>query len=434
VPVQLAESLDAYAARWLGAGMAPAAAVALVDSGGVRLDRVYGAAREGQLFEIGSIGKSFTAVVAVQLAAEGLLDLHAPVDELLPWFSLHSSNAPITLHHLLTHTAGLIRGSELATASNYDALALAETEVGFAPGEHFWYSNVGYRVVGLALERASGRPYPELVQRRVLDPLEMRDSVPAFVHDTRRRLAPGHVAFYDDRPWRREHGLVPATWIESAEADGSVCCTAPDLGRYLHALMTSDERVLSPEGWAQLRGPHVADDQDGRGGYGYGVAVQEDGFGHGGGMIGYVSTMWATADAALGAVALVNGPHGSVALADALLALAAGREPPDPEPEAVEPLVGDGTAPAEQAAYVGHYRAHNPWLSNFRVAARAGRLWFGTDALDSERHPLTPLEDGGFRVGEQSFSPERLRFDTLIDGHAQRAVLSGAPYYRTFTP
>ena len=58
----------------------------------------------------------------------------------------------------------------------------------------------------------------------------------------------------------------------------------------------------------------------------------------------------------------------------------------------------------------------------------------GTDWLDgSERFPLAPVGDGAFRVGEAEWSPERLRFDTVIDGVAQRALLSGTPYYRAFT-
>jgi hypothetical protein len=64
------------------------------------------------------------------------------------------------------------------------------------------------------------------------------------------------------------------------------------------------------------------------------------------------------------------------------------------------------------------------------------RNWVGwrvCDHLSDERAPLTLLAEGGFRVGERNWSPERLRFDTIIDGVAQRALLSGAPYTRTFT-
>jgi hypothetical protein len=77
----------------------------------------------------------------------------------------------------------------------------------------------------------------------------------------------------------------------------------------------------------------------------------------------------------------------------------------------------------------------NPWLPTFLVAARSGRLVFGTDWTDgSERHPLTPVGDGrGFRLGEPDWTPERMRFDTMVNGRAQRAILSGTPYYRAFT-
>jgi hypothetical protein len=51
----------------------------------------------------------------------------------------------------------------------------------------------------------------------------------------------------------------------------------------------------------------------------------------------------------------------------------------------------------------------------------------------SERLPLTPLDGDRFRVGEPDWSPERMHFDTVIDGRAQRAVYSGTPYYRAFT-
>jgi CubicO group peptidase (beta-lactamase class C family) len=91
----------------------------------------------------------------------------------------------------------------------------------------------------------SGRPYGELVQRRELDRLGMRDSIPVMRHESRRRLPRGHVPFYDDRPWERAHGLVPGPWVESAEADGCLCCSPGDLAIYLRALWTGDE-LLPP--------------------------------------------------------------------------------------------------------------------------------------------------------------------------------------------
>ena len=258
--------LDDFAGRVLATGMAPALAVALTDRERTLVTRTYGAASPDALWAIGSIGKSVTAVLALQLADEGVLDLHAPVTDYVDWLAFP---APITLHHLLTHTSGLIADSDRAPASTWDVIALTGIAPGFAPGEHFHYSNVGYRAVGVVLEAVAGAPYEELVQRRVLDPLGMRASVPVMRHDTRRRLPGGHVPLYDDRPWEPAHGLVPAPWVESAEADGCLCCTPDDLAAYLRALWTGDR--LLPEGsLTRMRTAHAPD-------YGYGVEVEPGG-------------------------------------------------------------------------------------------------------------------------------------------------------------
>jgi len=65
-------------------------------------------------FEIGSIGKSFTNIALLQLHDACRLDLHAPVTRYLPWFQVQSDYEPITIYHLMTHTAGIITGTELA--------------------------------------------------------------------------------------------------------------------------------------------------------------------------------------------------------------------------------------------------------------------------------------------------------------------------------
>jgi CubicO group peptidase (beta-lactamase class C family) len=189
VEIDLAQ-LDGLAAGLLETGMAPAAAVALTTPEGTLTARTYGTASPASRWPIGSIGKSFTAVIALQLADEGLLDLHAPVTHYLPWLSLRGRLAPVTTHHLLTHSAGVIESSDLAPASTYDVIALAATEPGFSPSEHRHYSNIGYRAVGVLLEAVTERPYADLLQRRVLDRLDMDSSHAVMVHDTR-RLLPG---------------------------------------------------------------------------------------------------------------------------------------------------------------------------------------------------------------------------------------------------
>jgi CubicO group peptidase (beta-lactamase class C family) len=421
----LAEGLDALAGLVLRSGMTPAAAVAVTDRERTLFSRTYGDAADDDLWQLGSIGKSFTAGLVLDLVDRGVLDLYAPVAEYLPWFSVRSAYPPIALHHLLTHTAGLICGAEIATASNYDVVELASTDAAYAPGEHYWYSNVGYRVIGLVLERVTATPYPALVQRELLDRLSMSDSLPHILHENRHRLPQGYVGLYDDRPWRPEHGLVPAPWIESAEADGCICSSIGDLAAWLRALWSGDA--------PSRREPLAIDDDEGMH-YGYGLMVAPDGFGHTGGMIGFHSMMWADERSGVGAVACVNGLSGARALVEGAVAIARGEQPKPFAWPRTEPLEDDGTASAADAPLVGHYRSFNPWLSNFRVAARDGRLVFGSDCWYPERYPLAPLEGGEFRVGEQSWSPERLRLDSVLDGLAQRAFLSGAAYHRTFTP
>lgn len=89
-------------------------------------------------------------------------------------------------------------------------------------------------------------------------------------------------------------------------------------------------------------------------------------------------------------------------------------------------------APAEWAAYAGHYRTWNPWLSSFRVFAREGRLWLAFPFGGEE--PLEPLGDGLFRIGRDARSAERIRFDAVVEGRATRANVSGVDFYRFFTP
>jgi len=88
--------------------------------------------------------------------------------------------------------------------------------------------------------------------------------------------------------------------------------------------------------------------------------------------------------------------------------------------------------PPEWDACVGHYRARNPELSNFRIAVRKGVLtllnpWGNTD-------PLVPVDHGRFRIGADPLSPETLTFSAVVEGQALRADYSGCPFYRTFEP
>ena len=93
--------------------------------------------------------------------------------------------------------------------------------------------------------------------------------------------------------------------------------------------------------------------------------------------------------------------------------------------------------PADWTAYPGHYRSYSPWLSNFRVVLRKGRLYYmGSGGGEIPLVPLPSTEQndpGWFQVGEGE-TAERVRFDAVVRGQATRATVSGAEFYRTFTP
>lgn len=166
--------------------------------------------REDTLFEIGSISESFTSVVLMQLREEGIVDLHRPVVHYLPWFKVQSNYGPITLHHLMSHSVGIIGGMEFTGEARYEVWALRETTATAPPGTYYHYSNVGYKALGIILEDILQKPYGDIIQERILDPLGMTRTDPITTHETRKRLAVGYEAFYDDRPPPRERPLAPA--------------------------------------------------------------------------------------------------------------------------------------------------------------------------------------------------------------------------------
>ncbi|MDH4136263.1 MAG: beta-lactamase family protein, partial [Anaerolineae bacterium] len=133
------------------------------------------------LFEIGSIGKSFTSIALLQLREEGRLDgstelaevLYEPVTRYLPWFEVQSEYEPITLHHLMSHTAGITMGAEFPGEARYEVWALRETEATAPPGTYYHYSDAGYKTLGVVLEELLGQSYGDIIQERILDPLGM---------------------------------------------------------------------------------------------------------------------------------------------------------------------------------------------------------------------------------------------------------------------
>src|SRR5215212_1278068 len=194
--------IDRYVEASMQAQATPGVALAVTDRERLLATRTYGyadlAARnpisDETLFEFGSIGKSFTAIILLQLAEAGAIDLHAPLTTYLPWFAVRSPYEPMTIHHVLTHTAGLIFGSDFTPDQRFETWSLREVEVA-PPGQKARYSNAGYKLLGLALEAVTGTSYGELVAERIFAPLGMTNAAAAITSALRPRLAVGYAPF-----------------------------------------------------------------------------------------------------------------------------------------------------------------------------------------------------------------------------------------------
>ncbi|MFK5878858.1 MAG: serine hydrolase [Flavobacteriaceae bacterium] len=135
-------------------------------------------------FRIASITKPFTAMLIMQLVADGKLDLHQPISNYLPDYP-KSYGDKITIHHLLTHTSGTTRDydSDLPKNKYPDRYRTEEVvqqysnlPLEFEPGEKFSYSNTGYHTLALIIETITGQSYETVLQEQILDPIGMKNT------------------------------------------------------------------------------------------------------------------------------------------------------------------------------------------------------------------------------------------------------------------
>jgi CubicO group peptidase (beta-lactamase class C family) len=261
----------------------------------VLADRSFGSANlEWQIantastrFRIGSLTKQFTAASILLLEERGRLRLEDPISKYL-------DNPPdawsgITLLHLLTHTSGIVSITDLP--SEQAALTRGGTPAEivkrfrnqpllFPPGTQAHYSNSGYILLGMVVEKASGEPYGTFLQKNIFDPLGMRDTGIDNNADILQSRASGY---------RTEGGsLRHADFIDMRIpfAAGDLYSTTNDLARWQEALFGG--KLLRPESLKRMTTP-------GKGTFGLGVEVkQEEGeqvISHTGGIQGFVADL-----------------------------------------------------------------------------------------------------------------------------------------------
>jgi D-alanyl-D-alanine carboxypeptidase len=366
-------------------------------------------------FQIGSISKSFAAVVVLQEVAAGRLDLHAPVTELLPWVELPQPFGPITMHHLLSHTSGLGTGIEEVLEAPSAVWNLRHLSPGFPPGERFLYSNDAYKLVGLVLESVSGQPVHELLTDRLLGPLGMAHSTAAITNDVRLDQAIGYRTLYDDRPPHREHPLVEAQWILGNTADGCIVSDVIDMGAYARLLLNRGEGMLSSESFETLTRPVIDAAFEGYS-YAYGLFVSPDGtrVWHSGGMPGFTALMDLDLPSGLGCVVLLNGEGDRRAVDEYALEAVAAALRGDPLPEVTHPP--DPASTANAADYVGTFRGDGRQVA---VEATGDRLVLREDAQEVV---LERVQGDAFLVPHPELGRYRLSFGRNDEGKVVEAV------------
>ncbi|HKN84251.1 MAG TPA: serine hydrolase domain-containing protein [Pyrinomonadaceae bacterium] len=309
--------LDEYIARHMTETGAPGMTLALANREGLLRASTYGYAdtKAGlrvapeTMFEIGSISKSFVALVLMQLRDEGKLDLNKPIVEYLPWLKINSKFEPVTTHHILTHSAGLPAAPLLL-----DAL-LAELWTAYAPGKHFLYSNTGYNILGFLIEALDKRPFVESMRTRMLVPLGMTASASMITNDLRKLMAVGYEPLGEGKPFPVHGPLVEAQWIEVDVAAGSIASTPADMAKYMRMLLNRGVlpkgRLISEESFALFTKPEIDSPFRGEpGSYGYGLWISDIAghtrLRHTGGMVAFSSSIDIDLTGGLGAFASVN--------------------------------------------------------------------------------------------------------------------------------
>lgn len=287
-------------------------------------------------YRIGSITKTFVAVLIMRLRADGLLDLADPVARHLGDQLGGAGYGSATIAQLLSHSAGLASESDgpwwertpgSARPDLRDILDPEQARV-LPAGRQFHYSNPGFALLGAVVERLRGCPWDEAVRREITGPLGM-------TRTTLRPQAP-HADGFAVHPWADVMQPEPAEHTGHMAPAGDLWSTADDLCRFAAFLASGDDRVLPAGVLEEMRVP-AAPSPAGGGGYGFGLEVKVEGgrtlVGHGGSMPGFLATVLVSPEDGLGAVALSNttaGPAIGPVTAD-LISIVADREPRFPD-------------------------------------------------------------------------------------------------------
>ena len=331
-PVELETFLDDLFARQMAEYRIAGAAVSVVKDGRLLFTKGYGYSDianripvdpERTLFRVGSVGKLFTWTAVMQLVEQGKLDLDADINTYLDFRIPDTYPQPITLKHLLTHTAGF---EELY----FEVLAMDEAELMPArewlvshmparvrpPGDAAAYSNYGADLAGYIVARVAGQPYEAYIEEQILAPLGMTYSTPRspIPPELRAHMSVGYMVVDGDfEPvpnFIGQSAIVPA---------GAHAASAVDMSRFMIAHLADDgagdpsaavTRILSESTVRQMHDTLYTPDPRLRGTV-YGLFdISDNGrrtFGHDGDTLGFKAQLLLLPDENLGIFVAYNG-------------------------------------------------------------------------------------------------------------------------------
>lgn len=268
-------------------------------------------------YRVGSTTKTFTAVVILQLVAEGELALDDTLQELLPEESIPLADA-LTVEHLLRMRSGLFDfEDDFSLKGNFEAhlrpyslqhvLELAlQHPAEFPPNSQFAYCNTNFCLLELLVERITGNTLGEELTNRIIEPLSLGDT-----------RYPDEDDLSLPEPYIRGYTQTASDWTECSHVffgrgDGALISTAHDMARFFHALLT--ERVLLPENFLDRMMQIVSDDPPAEMAYGMGLIKESlpggEVWGHSGRGYGYHHFPFLHVESGRFVVCILNGTYG----------------------------------------------------------------------------------------------------------------------------
>lgn len=254
-------AVDEVFAQYDGTAI-PGCAVGVSEAGAITLERAYGMAdlehdvvnTPISVFENGSVSKQFTAAATIMLVLEGRIAFDDDIREYFP--EIPDYGEPVTIRHLLNHTSGLRDWGSVAAIHGWprttrvhdhrhalDIIA-RQQELNYPPGDHYSYTNSGYNLQAMLVERVTGQDFAAFTKERIFDPLGMtrtqwRDEYRRVVEDRAIAYSPvGGGSFYMNMPFEQVHG------------NGGLLTTVGDLLRWTQNLETGE--VGGPELIAEM--------------------------------------------------------------------------------------------------------------------------------------------------------------------------------------